>query len=204
MAQSLKPELKSSILTHAAEEFLTYGYDNSSMRRIAKSSGMTVGNLYRYFTGKEDLIHQIVSSTFDHIQTLLREKSLDMVSMFDTDFAANVTLEHAREILSELADELVDIYNSSRVSFNVLMLHSRFNSEITKWFSDFLYAFLSSKYHDKITDGEIIVLAHSYAESLFTGMRSIFSFSELKESSLKKTVRIYFDSFINMLDLFKE
>lgn len=53
--QTLKEEVRKKILKSARKEFLKHGYNGASMRRIAKSAGYTVGNIYRYYKGKEDL-----------------------------------------------------------------------------------------------------------------------------------------------------
>lgn len=42
------------------------------MRAIARKSKMTVGNLYRYFSGKEELIIQIVSPPMMLLDSLLK------------------------------------------------------------------------------------------------------------------------------------
>ena len=63
MAQILKEELRKAIIESAKQEFLNNGYENASMRNIAKKANMTVGNLYRYFESKDDIHKQIVSNT---------------------------------------------------------------------------------------------------------------------------------------------
>ena len=61
MAQVLKEAVKDKIIAAAKEEFLKKGYKEASMRAIARKSKMTVGNLYRYFSSKEEMIIHIVS-----------------------------------------------------------------------------------------------------------------------------------------------
>ncbi len=53
--QTKKTELEEKILNAARRAFLSDGYDKSSLRRIAKEVGITVGNLYHYFKNKDDL-----------------------------------------------------------------------------------------------------------------------------------------------------
>lgn len=40
------------IMAAAWKEFLTYGFADASMRRIASSAGMSVSGLYKHFAGK--------------------------------------------------------------------------------------------------------------------------------------------------------
>ena len=43
------------IIAAAWEEFMTYGFTDASMRRIAAAAGMSVAGLYKHFTGKEEM-----------------------------------------------------------------------------------------------------------------------------------------------------
>ena len=53
--QTLKEDVREKIIDSAKNEFLEKGIERASMRDIAAGSGMTVGNLYRYFKNKEEL-----------------------------------------------------------------------------------------------------------------------------------------------------
>ena len=50
--QVLKDEVRANILSAAKKLFYERGYNNASIRGIAKNSGITVGNVYRYFENK--------------------------------------------------------------------------------------------------------------------------------------------------------
>ena len=52
---------KEAICDAAAQLFNQKGYDQVSMREIAKHAGTTIGNLTYYFPKKEDIVIQIVS-----------------------------------------------------------------------------------------------------------------------------------------------
>ena len=68
--QVLKDEVRQRIIKSARREFKKYGFEKASMRSIAASANMTVGNLYRYYKNKEDLYGAIIGSLFDEIKTL--------------------------------------------------------------------------------------------------------------------------------------
>ena len=63
MPQVLKQEYRDLILKSALDEFFNHGYNDASMRNIAKNANMTVGNLYHYYKDKEDLFSALVSDT---------------------------------------------------------------------------------------------------------------------------------------------
>jgi|AntAceMinimDraft_17_1070374.scaffolds.fasta_scaffold05671_3 AcrR family transcriptional regulator len=71
--QILKDYLRKRIKKSALQEFEKKGFQKSSMRVIAKSSGMTVGNLYRYYQNKEHLFKEIVNPAYQEITTFIKE-----------------------------------------------------------------------------------------------------------------------------------
>lgn len=58
--QTQKPEVREAILREAKKLFITTGYERAGMRELAANIGMTVGNAYRYFKGKEAIFNEIV------------------------------------------------------------------------------------------------------------------------------------------------
>jgi len=67
-----KPEVRKKILDSAIDEFLVAGYRRASMRNIARQAGITVGNIYAYFSGKDDLFETIISPVLESINKLVR------------------------------------------------------------------------------------------------------------------------------------
>lgn len=65
--QVLKDEVRNSILAAAKTLFYQKGYNNASIRDIARNSGITVGNVYRYFPNKESVLEGIVSPVYEKI-----------------------------------------------------------------------------------------------------------------------------------------
>ncbi len=49
-----------SIIDAATAEFLQYGFENASMRRIAAAAGMSASGLYKHFASKEDMFSALV------------------------------------------------------------------------------------------------------------------------------------------------
>lgn len=70
MVQVLKDELRQAILRNAQDEFLLHGYTAASLKRIAAKAGMSVGNLYRYYAGKEALFDAIVQDVYHQLEAL--------------------------------------------------------------------------------------------------------------------------------------
>jgi AcrR family transcriptional regulator len=55
MGQTLKEEVRQRILGAALDEFARLGYAGSGLGAIASRAGVSAGNIYRYFPGKEAL-----------------------------------------------------------------------------------------------------------------------------------------------------
>lgn len=102
----LKDEVRQRIIAAAREEFLLSGYRGASMRAIASTAEMTVGNIYLYFAGKERLFDALVGRTMERLRTILA---------IETDGA---------DALREVAEALGAMIMEGRVEFLLLMTRS--------------------------------------------------------------------------------
>ncbi len=57
--QILKANTRNRILIVARQQFEQKGYSKTSMREIADLVGIGVGNIYNYFTNKNDLFCEV-------------------------------------------------------------------------------------------------------------------------------------------------
>ncbi len=62
------------IMSAAWQEFLTYGFTDASMRRIAASAGMSASGLYKHFPSKEDMFSALVEPAFQGLMALYRQE----------------------------------------------------------------------------------------------------------------------------------
>lgn len=69
-----KSESHERIVAAAKAEFLTYGFKNASMRRIAANAGITVSGLYKHFPSKEDMFAHLVEPALDEFEQLYHQK----------------------------------------------------------------------------------------------------------------------------------
>lgn len=200
MAQILKDELRQAILEAAKQEFLDKGYKGASMRSIAKKANMTVGNLYRYFKNKEEINLTIVGPTFKEIDQALKAITANNVSMEARVFNLKPNIDELKTMLDKLMDKLVDIYSLHKKEFSILMLHSRLNEEMTIWFTEIVNSIISENFILNGLKLDQNALAKAYAESIFSGIRSIFEESKKENEELKILLKAYLRSFVFMLD----
>ncbi|MBR6185496.1 MAG: TetR/AcrR family transcriptional regulator [Clostridia bacterium] len=55
------------VMAAASEEFLEYGFEKASMRRVGERCGFTAAGLYRHCRDKEDLFYQLVAPAVERI-----------------------------------------------------------------------------------------------------------------------------------------
>ena len=67
-----------AILEAGKKEFLTYGYEKASLRRIAKEASVTTGAIYGYFPGKKALFDALTSDTAEELLDLYRKEHRDL------------------------------------------------------------------------------------------------------------------------------
>lgn len=61
------------ILQSATHEFTEHGFEQASVRTIAKNAGVTSGAIYKHFKSKEDIFKAIVCPILDHLYKRNRE-----------------------------------------------------------------------------------------------------------------------------------
>src|SRR5688572_33014682 len=59
-------EQRDRILAHACELYLADGLEGFSMRKLARSLGVTAPALYRHYEGKEQVLHEVVREAYEH------------------------------------------------------------------------------------------------------------------------------------------
>lgn len=71
--QYLKKEVEEAILMSAKEEFFDKGYEKASIHHIAKNTGISVGNVYRYYANKEALFEATVDPAYKNMIRLIEQ-----------------------------------------------------------------------------------------------------------------------------------
>ncbi len=68
-----KEEVRRAILSAAEEEILQSGYRSCSVRSIAARAGISPGNIYAYFSGKEEILDCILRPALDALYRMLSD-----------------------------------------------------------------------------------------------------------------------------------
>jgi AcrR family transcriptional regulator len=79
--QLYRQQTRSEILEAARDIFVNEGFEDFSMRTLARSVGYSAGAIYLYFRSKEELFDVLVEQSFVHLyqalEILLRERGKD-------------------------------------------------------------------------------------------------------------------------------
>ena len=62
------------IVAAAKKEFLTYGFTDASMRRIAEEAGMSASGLYKHFASKEEMFSSLVEPAYQGLISLFHQE----------------------------------------------------------------------------------------------------------------------------------
>lgn len=76
--QHLRDEVRKAIIAAALDEFLVKGYQNSSLRVIARNADIVMGNIYHYYKNKEELFNELVGSVHDQVMSISQEICAEM------------------------------------------------------------------------------------------------------------------------------
>jgi AcrR family transcriptional regulator len=107
--QYLKDEMRSSITEKALIEFQEKGYSGASIRNIAKNSGTSPGNIYKYFKSKDDLYETLIGSVYFKI--------MDCMGQF-----SKVELnEKAETVFYELMGNIMLLIEESSIELSILL-----------------------------------------------------------------------------------
>ena len=109
--QTLKPEVRQRILQAATQEFLEKGYQGASMRGIAQRSGVTTGNIYRYFDHKAQLLDAILLPCWEMVA--------DLIESFARDYTPDLQPED--QLIRTISGVLGSVCRAYRVEFRLLL-----------------------------------------------------------------------------------
>lgn len=103
------------ILQSAMNEFTEYGFEQASVRTIAKNAGVTPGAIYKHFKSKEDIFKAIVCPVLNH----LNKRNIELTNQAIEEIKSN-GLECFEKKSDNSNEELLGfIYENSSV-FNLL------------------------------------------------------------------------------------
>ena len=166
--QVLKEDIRGRILTVARQQFERKGYSKTSMREIAELSGVGVGNIYNYFTNKDELFREVVRPVLCALEAMLQEhhgiRGEDIMMM------------RSETYLKSCIDEYVSLIDKHRALMGILLFRAqgssleRFRENYTDRSTELVKAWFASmqQKHPEINTAVSDFIIHLHTVWMFT------------------------------------
>lgn len=179
--QVLKDDIYNGILNAAKEMFLFYGYDKTSVEKIAKKAGVSKSNLYNYFKSKDEIFCRLVDSAATHFQNLIK-------TFYNDEFHPAFEETGFEEMLSQKIFDLICNYKDGLVLLMNYATGSKYEN-----FKDNLINQISDRFIIRYSNGNHCkeILFRIITENLFVGITSLTVQLEDEEQ-----LKFVLDSFI--------
>jgi AcrR family transcriptional regulator len=110
--QHLKDDTRERILAAGRAAFAERGFAGASMREIAARAGVTVGNVYRYFPGKDALFGAVVGPVYRGLLSVVRaDRGVDRRAIADF------------RVVEPVIERVLDACRTSRAEILILADH---------------------------------------------------------------------------------
>lgn len=178
--QVLKEDIRGRILAVARQQFEQKGYSKTSMREIAESADVGVGNIYNYFASKDELFHEVVRPVLYALEAMLQEhhgiRGEDIMMM------------RSEKYLKSCIDEYVSLIDRHRELMEILLFHAQgsslehFRENYTDRSTELVKAWFASmrQKHPEINTAVSDFIIHLHTVWMFT------MFEELLMHSISK------------------
>lgn len=192
--QVLKDEIRNNILEASKTLFYRKGYNNASIRDIARMSGITVGNVYRYFPNKESVLEGVVSPVY--------EKIMDYIALSESYIKAgdSKTFEDFR---NEINDYILQITKEFRLELLILFKGTqgtkfeKTRCEMISLIENRIYEGLFKRTNMK--DSEAVFFSKIVARSFLDSLIMVIAETE-DNDKLKKMICLLNDFYFNHLN----
>lgn len=179
--QVLKEGIRGCVLMVAKRQFGQKGYSKTSMREIARSAGVGVGNIYNYFANKDELFREVVHPVLYALEAMLQEhhgiRGEDIMMM------------RSDKYLKSCIDEYVSLIEKHRGLMEILLFRAQgsslehFRENYTDRSTELVKAWFSSmqQKHPEINTAVPDFIIHLHTVWMFTMFEELLMHSIPKE-----------------------
>ncbi|HKY38514.1 MAG TPA: TetR/AcrR family transcriptional regulator [Polyangiaceae bacterium] len=180
MVQVRKPEMREAFVAAAGHAFAELGYQATTMADVAKRAGSSIGNLYKYFAGKKELLDAVVPAEFvGKLERLTRARMRAMGQVRDVAELGPDARYHA------LAGELLDYCLLHRAAVVIALTRAegtpfpgfaqRFVEHLVRWALDYARGAYPSL---RATPELRFVLEHAYRSFVSATAAALLAFPD--------------------------
>ncbi len=198
MPQVLKDEQRKKILEAAKREFQKNGIPGASMRSIAISADTTVGNVYRYYKNKQEIVDAVLLPILNAIN-----KHTELL-MSDAVFKDKNILA---DYLSAWADNLAETQDTFPTEMYIIVNDEQINRS---YYDNLVLLFMNimpriTQAHSSDEQG-IKIMACMMAKAVFSGIQEAVSLkcsSDINKEDFKKILKHFIVSIVFLLENIK-
>lgn len=132
-------EVKAKVLNVSAKMFLTEGYDQATIRKIAAELKMNSGSITYVFGTKEavvcELVKYVLEGQFDFTEKLLKGKTDDKILFYAAETTLQLYMAESNENVRKLYNVAYSLPNSSEIIYQMITnkLEVIFNENLPHW-----------------------------------------------------------------------
>lgn len=173
--QYKKKIVNDKILEFGRLEYLKKGYKGANISLIAERAGVPVGNLYRYFDGKQGLLDAIVKEPYNNVLRNIEE----FISQLEYTCS---TKEEAAKKVGEFLDEVYGFYGKDLVILIDKCQKSRYDDFVEK-VEKVVAIEVKKQYFSNEQDGEMLgeIIAKAFLSAVFDCMRKSENCEQAKQ-----------------------
>ncbi len=178
-----KTENHKKIIAAAQQEFMTYGFKDASMRRIAAAAQMSASGLYKHFPSKEEMFAALVAPAYDGLVEMYRQSADETRWILrTTDFAHAWACSHETVWLMEYIYDHFDAFCLA-VRQAEGTRYENFLHDIAKLGEERTLSFMAQLRSrgiklNNFSRKELHLLTTSYVDAIFQALRHDFTREE--------------------------
>ncbi|ETK00810.1 TetR family transcriptional regulator [Tannerella sp. oral taxon BU063 isolate Cell 2] len=191
MAQS-KTQNHASILQAARAEFLERGFQDTSMRTIARLSGVTLSNIYNYFRDKDTLFRAVLQPLLDSFE--------DLLARHNSDYYLTTDVYSMKSYQEHMLNEFMRLPQHFRAELRLLLFHAAGSS--LEYFRDTFcerqtregiryIRLMKERYPDRVTGDVSPFFLRTVSSLWLTVMGEIVRHDELSEADIERFLSEY-------------
>ncbi|MEA1975877.1 MAG: TetR/AcrR family transcriptional regulator [Bacillota bacterium] len=131
MAQVLKEEVRNRIIDAATIDFFNSGFNNATVRNIAKLAKITPGNVYRYFESKDAIYEAVVLDGYNKLNSIIKKQIKIEIGSKPSIELLNKNIKNGiNKQIESLVQEVVRVCYGDRMALLILLRDNRKNASL--------------------------------------------------------------------------
>jgi AcrR family transcriptional regulator len=131
MAQVLKEEVRNRIIEAATIEFFNSGFNNATVRNIAKLAKITPGNVYRYFESKDAIYEAVVLEGYNKLNSIIKKQTkIEIGSKPSIELLNENSRNDINKQIECVIQEVIRVCYDDKMSLLILLRDNRKNSSL--------------------------------------------------------------------------